>query len=66
MRLYKPEGGERWQDVMNRAENFITEISDELLPKKPTGEVKLKKLLMVCHGGFIGEFLNVVRKLSGR
>ena len=65
MRLYKPEGGERWQDVMNRAENFLTEISDELLPKKPT-EVKQKKLLIVTHGGFIGEFLNVVRKLSGR
>ena len=66
LRLYKPEGGERWQDVMNRAENFLTEISDELLQKKPTGEVKQKKLLIVTHGGFIGEFLNVVRKLAGR
>ena len=26
----------------------------------------MKTVLVVTHGGFIGEFLNVVRKLSGR
>ena len=34
LRMYKPEEGERWQDVMNRAENFLVEITDELLPKQ--------------------------------
>lgn len=66
LRLYKPEGGERWQDVMDRAESFLTEITDELLPKKGSTEIKQKQILVVTHGGWIGEFLNVVRKLGGR
>ena len=50
---------------MLRAQNFITEITDEFLPKKKTGlqtgQPNTVKVLVVTHGGFIGEFLNVVR-----
>ena len=50
---------------MLRAQHFITEITDEFLPKKKTGlqagQPKTVKVLVVTHGGFIGEFLNVVR-----
>ena len=34
LRMYSPEGGERWHDVMLRARDFLTEVTDELLPKK--------------------------------
>ena len=53
---------------MLRAQSFITDITNEFLPKKtqPIGQPKTVKVLVVTHGGFIGEFLNVVKTLEGR
>ena len=55
---------------MLRAQSFINEITDEFLPKKTTVTAKTPgkpvKVLTVAHGGFIGEFLNVVKLLEGR
>jgi len=55
---------------MLRAQSFITEITDEFMPKKKPGvqvsQPKMVKVLVVTHGGFIGEFLNVVRMCEGR
>lgn len=33
LRFYAPKNGERWQDVMNRAENFLNEMADRFIPK---------------------------------
>ena len=57
---------------MERGQDFLTEIADELLPKKKQEkgkkipEQRQSKVLVVTHGGFIGEFQNVCRKFAGR
>ena len=74
LRQYKPEGGERWHDVMLRAQSYINSITEEFLPSKASvkaskGQVASKsniKVLTVTHGGFIGEFLNCVKLLEGK
>ena len=50
---------------MDRAENFLHDMADRFIPKNPT-QPGLYRILMVTHGGFIGEFLNVVRKCQGK
>ena len=49
---------------MDRAQSFIEEMASKFIP--PTGSVGNKRLLMVTHGGFIGEFFNVLRKYQGK
>ena len=54
---------------MTRGSSFIHEIADEFLPKsnkQPAKSSSPIKVLVVTHGGFIGEFLNVVKGLEGR
>ena len=54
---------------MDRGESFLNEIADELLPKNQKqnqAQVRHSQVLVVTHGGFIGEFQNVCRKLEGR
>ena len=38
LRMYKPEDGESWQDVMNRGESIIKELTDELMPPSGPGK----------------------------
>lgn len=65
IRMYAPKDGERWQDVMDRAENFLQEMADRFIPAKPVNPGSYR-LLMVTSGGFIGEFFNVIRKYQGK
>ena len=50
---------------MERAESFLQEIAERFIPKNPTQSGTFR-VLMVAHGGFIGEFFNVVRKYQGK
>ena len=40
-------------------------MATKFIPKTATGNV-LTRILIVTHGGFIGEFLNVIRKYQGK
>ena len=55
-RLYRPAGGgETKDDVMERARTYLLD----------TIKKGFKRVLVVAHGGFITEFLNVVKSLEG-
>ena len=55
------EPGESWNALMNRAGNFY-----EHLVKSYYTQEKEIKVLLVCHGGFIKEFINYVRTKAGK
>lgn len=75
IRDYKPENGECWKDVNARAKDFLL---GELVPTwfgevaENNGQEEQKiqeapssknlNILIVAHGGFIMEFINVVKK----
>ena len=64
-RTYKPDKGECWIDVMNRAKEFLNNIVDQYI----FGELIIKdinpKILVITHGGFMKEFVNVYREIKG-
>ena len=60
LRAFRAPGGESWQDVQARARDFLMEISQEHLQGPP------RKVLVVSHGGWIMELLNVIRELKGQ
>ena len=60
-REFRPLNGESWTDVQNRARNFLMEISSRLI--QPDNNTKV---LIVSHGGWIMEFINVIRELKGQ
>jgi len=64
---------------MDRAATFLQDISKVMLPAKAQNPgaagtkknpvsvtTSKKKVLIVTHGGFIGEFMNVVRSFQGK
>ena len=60
-RQYRPNRGESWVDVQARARDFLFEISERFIANdRPT------KILVVSHGGWIMEFVNVIRELKGQ
>lgn len=60
-RLFRPSGGESWSDVQGRAQSFFSELCAQHL--SPSANVRV---LLVSHGGWIMEFLNVLRELKGQ
>lgn len=60
-REYRPPSGESWIDVQNRARNFFMEISERFILRD-----RLTKILIVTHGGWIMELINVIRELKGQ
>lgn len=54
VRIYKPEGGESWDDVRSRAGSFYEHLL-QLMRQGVAGPV-----LVVSHGGFIMEMVNTV------
>mmetsp|Transcript_25899 Transcript_25899/g.56208 ORF Transcript_25899/g.56208 Transcript_25899/m.56208 type:complete len:335 (-) Transcript_25899:223-1227(-) len=79
-REYVPKFGESWGDVNRRADEFIQQLLENHLPPPSAGEVAENKLrnkgmpkkdpntktiLVVTHGGFIKEFINVVSHYGG-
>lgn len=58
VREFKAPGGESWVDVHNRAEAFLESVL-------ATHGESNHRVLVVTHGGWIMEFLNVIRKLKG-
>lgn len=74
VRSYRPENGESWEDVQRRAHRFLDDIvlRFPLMMKRavllgqslrPYGESP--RVLVVSHGGFIKEVLNIVRGYPG-
>ena len=76
IRDFRPEEGENWKDVNARARDFIiNEIlknwfqpvnsdNDKEEEKTPSGnKSEMKNILIVAHGGFIMEFINVIKSL---
>ncbi|XP_070553134.1 fructose-2,6-bisphosphatase TIGAR B-like [Ptychodera flava] len=72
-RLYSPERGESWQDVMKRAEIFARRLAETFLaphtdmqstrpphgnPLPSRSSPRKVSILLVTHGGFIKEFIN--------
>lgn len=59
IREYRPEGGESWSDVKERAKAFLLELFHLfVIQTRPTPA----KVLVVSHGGWIMEFMNVLRE----
>lgn len=69
-RSYLPEEGETWKDVMRRAEDFIADTANRLMPISPnrrtTVNSKPAKILVVTHGGFISEFRNAINLMQNK
>lgn len=59
-REFRPNNGESWTDVQARARSFLFEISQNLIG------AGTKKVLVVSHGGWIMEFINVIREIRGQ
>ena len=57
----RPDEGESWTDLMNRAGDFY-----EHLIKTYYNQDKEVKILLVTHGGFIKELLNYFRFRAGK
>ena len=57
----RPDQGESWNDLMNRTGEVYQHLVQTYY--KQDKEVKI---LLVCHGGFIKEFLNYVRTQQGK
>lgn len=67
-RLYKPDKGESWGDLRLRCEKFLKQVANQYVPTKTSihEETKcLPKVLAVTHKGFICEFLEMYRGISG-
>jgi broad specificity phosphatase PhoE len=62
-REFRPEGGESWTDVQVRARDFLIEIATRHLNEECK---EMPRVLVVSHGGWIMEFMNVVRSLRGQ
>lgn len=60
-RVYKPEGGENWNDVNTRVHSFFKEVISVHLRQEEINTVP--KILCVTHGGLITEALNVIMEL---
>lgn len=60
-REFRPARGESWTDVQARARNFLMELSSTYL-----ADDRKKKILIVSHGGWIMEFINVIREIKGQ
>ncbi|OMJ88121.1 hypothetical protein SteCoe_10023 [Stentor coeruleus] len=60
-REYRPERGESWTDVQSRARNFLMELASRFI--QPNGNFRI---LIVSHGGWIMEFINVIREIKGQ
>jgi probable phosphoglycerate mutase len=63
-RVFRPAGGESWEDVSKRAQSFLREIfsryctSSEHKGRPFAGDCN-RKILIITHGGFISEFMNL-------
>ena len=65
-REYRPDKGESWCDLMQRAKLFLKEIaSNYIFTAEEESKEGTMKVLGVTHGGFIMEFLNVYRESKG-
>ena len=68
MRLFKPEGGECYVDVFDRAKQFLEKVVAENLIENDDqfqkGDNKKPKVLAVTHRGFIMELMNVVHYIN--
>eukprot|EP00826_Nyctotherus_ovalis_P058108 TRINITY_DN7967_c0_g1_i1.p1 TRINITY_DN7967_c0_g1~~TRINITY_DN7967_c0_g1_i1.p1 ORF type:complete len:154 (+),score=14.53 TRINITY_DN7967_c0_g1_i1:469-930(+) len=70
-RLYKPDKGESWADLRKRCETFLKMVADKyIFNTKVKEEFKhelhdFPKILAVTHKGFICEFLEMYKKISG-
>ena len=60
-REFRPPRGESWVDVQNRARSFLFEITERFIHPEAT-----TKVLVVSHGGWIMELINVIRELKGQ
>jgi broad specificity phosphatase PhoE len=60
-REFRPPRGEAWTDVQARARNFLMDLSNHFL-----NDERKKKVLVVSHGGWIMEFINVIREIKGQ
>lgn len=63
IRDFRPEGGESWSDVQIRAREFLLDISERHIQEESK---EMPRILIVAHGGWIMEFMNVVRSLRGQ
>jgi broad specificity phosphatase PhoE len=63
-RVFRPAGGESWEDVSQRAQSFLRDIlsryctSPEHKGRPFAGDCN-RKILIITHGGFISEFMNL-------
>lgn len=64
IRKFKAEGGESWMDVNARAKDFLmNEILAQYFSPNYQSKSSSIEILVVSHGGWIMEFLNVYNKL---
>lgn len=63
IRDYRPEEGESWNDVKERAKAFLLDLFATFVQAPQPARVKV---LVVSHGGWIMEFLNALRELQHR
>jgi len=63
IRLFRPEGGECWNDVKERAKAFLLDLFQTFVVTPRTTPAKV---LVVSHGGWIMEFMNVLREFQGK
>ena len=59
-REFRPNGGESWTDVQVRARSFLFELGENITANT------MKRILIVSHGGWIMEFINVIREIKGQ
>ncbi|CAG9322408.1 unnamed protein product [Blepharisma stoltei] len=63
LRAFRPNGGEAWIDVMERAKEFFNDLCRNHMREESKEALKI---LVVSHGGWIMEFLNVIKQLKGQ
>ena len=74
-REFRPENGESWLDINKRVVSFISDLqplyremmgsTDAVSEEEKHLEVQPKKILLITHGGWITEFLNVAYEMMG-
>ena len=66
IKVFRPKGGESWEDVFNRARRFLNIILIlHLLKVNEEGEEKKEvNILTITHGGWIMEFVDYLKYLN--